>query len=404
MFTGFTTLICNFVFNTCVLTVLKFQVWIIYIVLILWAIIKLSYNKLFKVHRFLYQLLLLIIYVINTCFYIFINLLYFYITFEIRLIIIIVILLGWGYQFEKIQASYYILMYTIVFRIPFLLSIVVFITTWKLNRFYTGFIGSLSFIISVSVLIVFIRKLPLYFVHLWLPKAHVESMVTGSIILAAILLKIGRYGLFIQTIFLKFILSFTSTILLWLIIISLLVCNFVLLNQSDQKKLIAYYSVSHISLSALVLIIYSKISYTGFVFIRISHAIASNILFYFCGLFYRAFNTRIIIIIQGLIICNLLLNSIIIVIILTNIGVPLIFSFVAELILYKGLIIYNLLIIIVLLRGIFTICYSVFFLYNVLALGKIKIVINTPIIIDKEIMYMFVLMYWNYLLYIVINF
>jgi len=89
---------------------------------------------------------------------------------------------------------------------------------------------------------------------------------------------------------------------------------------------------------------------------------------------------------------------------LTNIGVPLIFSFIAELILYKGLVIYNLLIIIILLRGIFTICYSVFFLYNVLALGKIKVITNTSIIIGKEITYIFVLIYWNYLLYLLINF
>lgn len=188
-------------------------------------------------------------------------------------------------------------------------------------------------------------------------------------------------------------LSITSTVLLWLIIIRLLICNFVLLNQGDQKKLIAYYSVSHISLSALVLILYNKIRYTGFIFISISHAIASNMLFYFCGLFYRIFNTRIIIIIQGIIIVNLLVNSIIIVIILTNIGVPLIFSFIAELMLYKSLIIYNLLIIIVLLRGIFAICYSVFFFYNVLALGKIKIIISAPILIDKEIIYILVLIY-----------
>merc|ERR1712051_837983 len=139
---------------------------------------------------------------INRFYFVFIFLrrkfIYMYIYFELSIIPIFIIIIGWGYQSERLGASLSLIFYTVVASIPlFLLSLSILYTRkllfwFQLSQLITN--QGISLIIIFRSLMAFIVKFPIFLGHLWLPKAHVEAPVIGSIILAAILLKLGGFG------------------------------------------------------------------------------------------------------------------------------------------------------------------------------------------------------------------
>lgn len=230
-----------------------------------------------------------------------INLFLFYLFFERRLIPTFFLILGWGYQPERLQAGFYLLFYTLLASLPLLLGI-----------FYCkNLLGSIDFFILKNIfyadllyfciIIAFLVKIPIFFVHLWLPKAHVEAPVAGSMILAGVLLKLGGYGflrslVIIQSIALKFNLIWYIISLLGGILISL-VCLF----QVDLKSLIAYSSVAHIS---LVIAGSITIRYWGFIgsyVLILGHGLCSSGLFCLSNIIYERFQSRSLFINKGLI-------------------------------------------------------------------------------------------------------
>ncbi len=129
------------------------------------------------------------------------RLLGFYIFFELSLIPTLLIILGWGIQPERIRAGRYLMIYTLLGSLPLLCCIVymdfhcgsikMFLPTVEIF-FFRKFDYS---ILCFFWIFAFLVKLPIYGVHLWLPKAHVEAPVAGSMVLAGLLLKLGAYGL-----------------------------------------------------------------------------------------------------------------------------------------------------------------------------------------------------------------
>nr|QWL15087.1 NADH dehydrogenase subunit 4 [Xenostrongylus variegatus] len=213
------------------------------------ALMIMASEKIFKLKNysniFMFVMLILMISLYIT--FSSINMFTFYVFFEISLIPTLILIIGWGYQPERIEAGMYLLFYTLLFSLPMMISIFYYYSNMYCLEFFN--LKNINIIyMYVFMLMIFMVKMPMFFIHLWLPKAHVEAPVSGSMILAGIMLKLGGYGLcrmmlMYYQIGMKFNLIFIIISLMGGFIVSL-IC----MRQSDMKSLIAYSSVAHMGM------------------------------------------------------------------------------------------------------------------------------------------------------------
>jgi len=238
------------------------------------------------------------------------NMIIFYIWFEASLIPTIIIIITWGYQPERLQASIYLILYTITASLPIFIifcSIFIFSNHILISisseimfpHFYS--IRSIFWIITI---IGFLVKLPIFSTHLWLPKAHVEAPIAGSMVLAAILLKLGGYGLARISILFQSIVSSSSAILIRISITGAIATSLICIRQPDLKSLIAYSSVGHIGLILTGILSNSSWGITGRLIIIVAHGLRSSALFIIANLSYEITHTRSIFLTKGLITIN----------------------------------------------------------------------------------------------------
>ncbi|MEL7520968.1 MAG: proton-conducting transporter membrane subunit [Cyanobacteria bacterium J06553_1] len=237
-------------------------------------------------------LLLLVAYTAN-------DLLLFYLSFEASLLPLFLLILFDGAKTKKIYAALLLVLFTLLGSISFLIALLTLVSSSgscsSSLLAYALLKDNLQALLIGLLLLTLLVKLPSFPFHLWLPQAHAEASTLGSMILAALVLKLAAYGL------LRFLslpygsaLPYYAAAIAVLSIASLFYASLLVLLQVDLKKLIAYSSIAHMALLLAVLLTNDANAYLGALMLCCSHAASSALLFFLIGFLYGRSHSRLL--------------------------------------------------------------------------------------------------------------
>jgi len=273
----------------------------------------------------------------------------FYVFFEVMLIPMYFIIGIWGGT-NRLYAAIKFFIYTMAGSLLMLVAIVVMVwkvqgTTGVLSFSYdhllenASAIGSAAPWLFAAFALAFAIKVPIFPFHTWLPDAHVEAPTAGSVLLAAVMLKIGTYG------FLRFAVPFfpqvalspgVSHLMVTLAIVGIIYGALVAMVQPDIKKLVAYSSVSHLGFVMLGIWGNTMQSVQGALMVMISHGFSTGALFLLIGMLYERRHTRLIEDYGGIARVVPVFSLILTVVALSSIGLPGLNGFVGEFLVLLG--------------------------------------------------------------------
>nr|AZL93486.1 NADH dehydrogenase subunit 4 [Synergus sp. ZJUH_2016033] len=264
------------------------------ILLVLWIIslMFMSMVNLSYLNLYIINILFLMMVLVMT--FMSINYFMFYFFFEVSMIPTLILIIGWGFQFERIEAGIYMFMYTLFASLPMvmillkiyfsfnILNMVIMMNMNLINNMY----------MYMYLLLAFLIKLPMFFFHLWLPKAHVEAPISGSMILAAIMLKLGSYGVMRMMLIMEEICLIYNYLIMSFSLIGSLYMSLICLKQIDMKMLIAYSSIVHMGLLIVSLMTLNVWGCMGSLIMMISHGLCSSGLFCLVNINYERLKSR----------------------------------------------------------------------------------------------------------------
>ncbi|YP_002889391.1 NADH dehydrogenase subunit 4 (mitochondrion) [Cephus cinctus] len=351
-----------------------FSFWMINLSIWIILLMMLASLKVVKYKNFLF------LFVVNLMFMLFflvmsfsvLNLLMFYIMFEASLIPTLFLILGWGYQIERIEAGMYMMLYTLVFSLPFLLMMFyMYHMSYSLDIEYLN-IKKLNFdsFLYNFVMMIFFVKIPMFSLHGWLPKAHVEAPVSGSMILAGVMLKLGGYGIYRLMFISENLMSNYMMSILVFSLVGSIYLSLVCLRQVDMKSLVAYSSVVHMGLVIGGLFSLEIIGVQGAFLMMISHGLCSSGLFCLVNMFYERSLSRSLIINKGMLSYCSPMMMMWFLLCMGNMSAPPSLNLISEIFLLMSLLsLTKFLVIILMLFLFFSSCYSLY-LYSYVCYGK----------------------------------
>jgi NADH-ubiquinone oxidoreductase chain 4 len=314
------------------------------------------------------------------------DLLLFYVFFESILPIIFIIIVLFGHGEDRFRSAFLLFLYTLAGSLPMLLSILLIYsylgsTDFQLISLYEISLNTQK-ILWLGFFIAFAVKTPLYPFTIWLPKAHSDSVLAGSILLAAIILKLATYGMLrISISILPDATQYFSPLIQTIAIVTVIYASLTTITQQDTKRLIAYSSICHMGIIVLGLFSNSLIGIEGAILLSIAHGFVSPALFIICGgIFYDRIETRLIPYVRGLVLYMPICTILFLIFILANTGIPLTINHIGEFMSLTGIFLKNPIISVLGASTIFlSACYSIF-LYNRVSYGTYSTYI--PIVKD----------------------